>query len=60
MSGTVTIAKARYARLCAAAEENTDIRPARSVAARVETGAEELLLAEVADRLIDGHSLLKV
>jgi len=60
MSETVTITKAEYARLCAAAEESMDIRAARSVIARLKTGAEELLPAEVADRLINGQNPLKI
>ncbi len=59
MSGTVTITEAEYARLCAAAEEGADMHAARSVAARLAAGAEELLPAEVADRLIDGHNPLR-
>ncbi len=60
MSETVTITRAEYDRLCAAAEEGVDLHVARSVAARLKAGAEELLPAEVADRLIDDHNPLQV
>ncbi len=60
MSETITISRAEYDRLCIAAEESADIHAARSVAAGLDTGAEEMLPADVADRLFDGHNPLKV
>lgn len=49
-----------YDRLCAMAEELADIRAALSVQTRMDAGAEELVPAAIADRLIDGESPLKV
>lgn len=60
MSDTVTISTVEYDRLCAMAEELTDIRAALSVQKRIEAGDEELVPASVADRLIEGESPLKV
>ena len=60
MSETVTIRKAEYDRLCAAADDLADIQAALAVRARIEAGTEELVPAAVADRLIDGEAPLKV
>ena len=60
MNDTVTIPKAEYDRLCAAADDFADIQAALSVQARIEAGTEELVPAAVADRLIDGEVPLKV
>lgn len=60
MSDTVTIAKAEYERLCAAEEDLADIRAALAVQARIDAGADELVPAQVADRLIDGEPPLRV
>ena len=60
MSETVTIPKAEYDRLCAAADDLADIQAALAVRARIEAGTEELVPAAVADRLIDGEAPLKV
>ena len=60
MDETVTIPKVEYERLCAMEEEFTDIRTALAVEARIAIGAEELVPAHVADRLIDRESPLRV
>lgn len=60
MSETVTIPRVEYERLCAVEEELTDIRTALAIEARIARGAEELVPAHVADRLIDGESPLGV
>ena len=60
MTDTVTITRAEYDRLCAAEDDFADLRAALAVRARIATGAEELVPAAVADRLIDGTSPLKV
>lgn len=60
MSDTVTIPKVEYDRLCGLAEDLADIEAARFVLDRLEGGAEELVPAAVADRLIDGGNPLKV
>ena len=60
MPDTVTIPRAEYDRLCAAEDDLADLRAALAVRDRIETGAEELVPAAVADRLIDGTSPLKV
>ena len=60
MSDTITIPRAEYDRLCAAADDFADIQSARSVRARIEAGADELVPAAFTDRLIDGEAPLKV
>ena len=60
MSETVTITRAEYDRLCAAAQDFADLQAALAVRASIEAGTEELLPAAVADRLIDGESPLRV
>ncbi len=60
MSDTVTIPTAEYDRLCAAEEDLADIRAALAVQALIDSGAEELVPAQVADRLIDGEPPLRV
>ena len=60
MSDTVTIAKAEYERLCAVEEDLADIQAALVVQARIDAGAEELVPARIADRLIDGEPPLRV
>ena len=60
MSENVTIPKAEYERLCAAEEDLADIRAALAVRARIDAGTDELVPAQVADRLIDGEPPLRV
>ena len=60
MNETVTIPKAEYDRLCAIEEEFADIQAALAVEARIASGEEELLPAQMVDRLIDGESPLRV
>ena len=60
MNDTVTIPRAEYERLCALEEEFADIQAALSVEARVASGEEELIPAQVVDRLIDRESPLRV
>ena len=60
MSDTVTISRAEYERLCALEEEFADIQAALSVEARIASGEEELIPAQVVDRLLDRESPLRV
>ena len=60
MNHTVTIPRAEYERLCALEEEFADIQAALSVEARIASGEEELIPAQVVDRLIDRESPLRV
>ena len=60
MNDTVTIPRAEYERLCALEEEFADIRAALSVEARIASGEEELIPAQVVDRLLDRESPLRV
>ena len=60
MTETVTIPRAEYERLLAMAEDYEDFRAALEVEARIAEGAEELVPAQIADRLIDGESPLLV
>jgi len=61
MNETVTTPRAEYGRLCAIIEEEfEDIQAALAVEARVASGEEELLPAQMVDRLIDGTSPLRV
>ena len=60
MNESVTIPRAEYERLCALEEDFADIRAALAVEARIASGADELVPARVADRLIEGESPLRV
>ena len=60
MNETVTIPRAEYDRLCAFEEDFEDIRAARAVEARITSGEEELIPADVVDRLIDEEAPLRV
>ena len=60
MTDTVTIPRAEYDRLRAADDDFADLQAALAARARIEAGADELVPAAVADRLIDGASPLKV
>ena len=60
MNDTVTISRAEYERLCALEEEFADIQAALSVEARIASGEEELIPAQVVDRLLDRESPLRV
>ena len=60
MTETVTIPKAEYDRLCALEEELSDIQAALAAEARIARGKEELIPANVVDRLIDGEPPLRV
>ena len=60
MNDTVTIPRAEYERLCALEEEFADIQAALTVEARIASGEEELIPAQVVDRLIDRESPLRV
>ena len=57
---TVTLPKAEYDRLCALEEDLADIQAALAVEARIATGDEELIPANVVDRLLDGEQPLRV
>ena len=60
MTETVTIPRAEYERLLALEEDCEDFRAALAVGARIADGAEELVPAAIADRLIDGEAPLRV
>ena len=60
MDETVTISKAEYERLCALEQDLADIRTALAVEARIASGEEELIPADVVDRLLDGETPLRV
>ena len=60
MNDTVTIPRAEYERLCALEEEFADIQAALTVEARIASGEEELIPAQVVDRLINRESPLRV
>ena len=60
MNETVTIPKAEYERLLALQEDFADIQAALAVEARIATGDEELIPANVVDRLLDGEPPLRV
>ena len=60
MSETVTIAKAEYDRLRALEEDRADIQGALAVESRLAGGDEELIPAEVVDRLLHGEPPLRV
>ena len=60
MNETVTIPKAEYERLLALQEDLADIQAALAVEARIATGDDELIPANVVDRLLDGEQPLRV
>ncbi len=60
MNETVTISKTEYERLCATEEEFADIEAALAVRAHIAVGTEEFVPAQIADRLIDGETPLRV
>ena len=60
MTETVTIPRTEYERLCAVEEDYADFLAALAVEAKIASGAEELVPAHVADRLIDGEATLLV
>ena len=60
MTETVTIPRAEYERLRAIAEDYEDFQAALAVEARIADGAEELVPAPIADRIIDGEPPLRV
>lgn len=60
MNETVTIPKVEYERLCALEEDLTDLRAALTIEARISQGTDELVPAQVADRIVDGESPLRV
>ena len=60
MDDTVTIPRAEYERLRAADNALSDFRAALAVETRIAAGTEELVPAQVADRLIDGETALGV
>ena len=60
MNETVTIPKVEYERLRALEEDFADIRAALAVEARIGSGEEELIPADVVDRLIDGEPPVRV
>ena len=59
MSETVTIPKAEYERLCALEEEGADIQAALAIEAKIASGEEELIPADVVDRLLAGEAPLR-
>ena len=60
MSETVTIPKAECERLCALEEEVADVQTALAIEAKIASGEEELIPAEVVDRLLAGEAPLRV
>ena len=60
MIETVTISKAEYDRLRTLEEDLVDIQGALAVEARLAKGEEELIPAEVIDRLLDGEPPVRV
>ncbi len=60
MGETVTIPKAEYERLRALEVDLADIQAALAVQARIDSGVEELIPADVVDRLLDGEPPLRV
>ena len=60
MNETETIPKVEYDRLRALEEDFADIRAALAVEARIGSGEEALIPADVVDRLIDGEPPLRV
>lgn len=60
MNETVTISKAEYERLCTVEEDFEDLQAALAVETRIAAGADELVPARIADRLIDGEPPLRV
>ena len=55
MGETVTISKIEYDRLRALEEDLADVQAALAVEARLANGEEELIPADVVDRLLDGE-----
>lgn len=60
MGETVTIPKVEYDRLRALEEDLADVQAALAVEARLAKGEEELIPADVVDRLLDGEPPLRV
>ena len=60
MTETVTIPKAEYERLRALEEDFTDAQSALAIRAKIASGEEELIPAEVVDRLLAGEAPLRV
>ena len=60
MNETVTISKAEYERLCTVEEDFEDLQATLAVETRIAAGADELVPARIADRLIDGEPPLRV
>jgi DNA-binding XRE family transcriptional regulator len=60
MNEMLTISKLEYEKLCAAAEDLTDLKAYDTATAMLADSAEELIPAEFVNRLLNGHSPLKV
>lgn len=60
MNEMVTISKAEYDRLCAAAEDLEDLKAYDSAMAALEAGEEELIPSAYVNRLLNGESPLRV
>ena len=60
MGETVTIPKVEYDRLRALEEDFADMQAALTVEARLAKGEEELIPADVVDRLLDGEPPVRV
>jgi mRNA interferase RelE/StbE len=60
MGDTITITREEYDRLCDAAEELADLRVYDRAMAELASGADELVPAEYARRLVSGESPLRV
>jgi mRNA interferase RelE/StbE len=60
MTQMVTIPRAEYDRLCSAAEQLADLQAHDRARAALDAGADELIPAAFANRLLDGESPLRV
>ena len=60
MNEMVTIPRAEYDRLCAAAEDLMDLQSYDRAKAALAAGEDELIPAAFADRLLNGESVLRV
>jgi mRNA interferase RelE/StbE len=60
MNEMVTIPRAEYERLCAAAEDLMDLKAFDAAKAAIATGEEELVPAHCVERLLNGDSALRV
>lgn len=60
MNDMITIPKQEYERLCAAAEDLSDLKAYDSAIAALHSGEDELVPAEFVNRLLNGETPLRV